>query len=258
MEEASDIWESPAAQPAESLRIVLDGYEGPIDVLLSLARDQKVDLTKISVLRLVEQYLEFIDAHLAANLELAADYLVMAAWLCYLKSRLLLPVPPAEDEPTGEELAADLAFRLRRVEAMRRVGGALMARPRLGREFFARGEPEGLGAVERPIWEASLFHLLRAYADIKRRGIAPVLHVEAPDLYSPDDAIRRLEALLGKLPKWSTLVSFLPPGLSGLLRRSAVSAHLVAVLELCRQGRVELRQDDGRFAPIWVRPAGNA
>jgi segregation and condensation protein A len=237
----------------ETLVIDIDGFEGPIDVLLALARDQKVDLTRISILQLADQYLAFIACHLRQHLELAADYLVMAAWLAFLKSRLLLPVPSEEDEPTGEEMAAALAFQLQRLEAMRRWGKLLMERPHLGRDFFPRGAPEGIAEVARPVWEVGLYELLKAYADIKRRSTVTTLQIEAPDLYSVDVAIHRLEMMLGKLPRWSTLLSFLPPGLRGLVGRSALAAHFVASLELCRQGRVELRQDGGTFSPIYVR-----
>jgi segregation and condensation protein A len=243
-----------APVPTDQMLVVdLDGYEGPLDVLLTLARDQKVDLTRISILKLADQYLEFIARHLRQHLELAADYLVMAAWLAFLKSRLLLPAPAPADEPSGEAMAEALAFQLQRLEAMRRTGKTLMERPQLGRDFFARGAPEGIARVALPIWDVSLYDLLKAYADIKRRAVVTRLRVEAPDLYSVDDAIQRLQTMLGVMPRWSTLFSCLPPGLKGLLGRSAVAAHFVASLELCRQGRIDLRQDDGVFGPIWVR-----
>jgi len=245
---------APEPEPrAAGLMVDLDGYEGPLDVLLELARDQKVDLAKISILQLADQYLVFIHEAAKQHLELAADYLVMAAWLAYLKSRLLLPEPAPEDEPSGEEMAAALAFQLRRLEAMRKAGDALLNRPRLGRDIFARGEPEGVSVVLRPVWELGLYELLKAYADIQRRQKATTLHIEAPDLYSVDDAIHRLQTMLGKMPRWSTLMSFLPPGIGGLLRRSAISAHFVAMLELSKQGKLELRQD-GTFGDIWLRP----
>jgi segregation and condensation protein A len=258
-EEVFDVFDESVPRTAsEALVVDLDGYEGPIDVLLTLARDQKVDLARISILQLADQYLEFVARHLRDHLELAADYLVMAAWLAYLKSRLLLPVPPAPDEPSGEEMAAALAFQLLRLEAMRRVGKDLQALPHLGRDLFARGAPEGIAHVARPVWDVGLYDLLKAYADIKRRGTVTTLQIEAPDLYSVDDAIQRLQTMLGQLPRWSTLLSFLPPGLRGLLGRSALSAHFVASLELCRQGKMEMRQDGGAFGPIWVRPRQKA
>jgi segregation and condensation protein A len=150
-------------------------------------------------------------------------------------------------------MAAALAFQLQRLEAMRQVGTKMMARPRLGRDVFARGAPEEIAVVVRPIWDVGLYDLLKTYADIQRRRKSTTLRIEAPDLYSVDDAIRRLESLLGRLPRWSTLASFLPIDLQGLLRRSAISAHFVAILELCRQGKLELRQDSA-FSPVWVRP----
>jgi segregation and condensation protein A len=232
----------------------LDGFEGPLDLLLTLAREQKVDLTRISILALVEQYLAFIETHCRANLELAADYLVMAAWLAYLKSRLLLPEPPAEDEPSATELAANLAFQLQRLEAMRKAGMALMVRPLLGRERFPRGAPELLPTEARSWGTVALYDLLRAYGELGRRRAVIHLEIEAPDLFSPDDAIKRLEVMLGRLTRWAPLSQCLPAGLSGLLARSALSAHLVAALELCRQGRLELRQDEGAFAALWLRP----
>jgi segregation and condensation protein A len=237
----------------DGFTVDLDGFEGPLDLLLTLAREQKVDLARISILALVEQYLVFIADRRRANLELAADYLVMAAWLAYLKSRLLLPEPPAEDEPTAEEMAANLAFQLQRLEAMRQAGAALLQRPQLFRERFPRGAPEGLRREVTPWWQVSFYELLRAYGEVRQRGAVTRLEIEAPDLFSPDDAIRRLEGLLGRMPRWSTLSAFLPPGLTGLVARSALSAHLVAALELCRQGRIELRQDPGGFTPLWLR-----
>ena len=245
-------WAPPAG---ETLLVDLDGYEGPLDVLLALAREQKVDLKQISILQLTEQYLDFIVRHRDANLELAADYLVMAAWLVYLKSRLLLPEPPAPDEPSGEEMAAALAFRLQRLEAMREAGAALVGRPRLGRDIHPRGDPESLVGLTHAITDLRLYALLRAYGDVRSRGTVTRLSIEAPDLYSPDDAIRRMTAMLGTLPRWSTLMAFLPANLRGLLARSALSAHFCATLELCRQGRLDVRQDEGPFGMLWLRPA---
>lgn len=245
--------------PAEDMLVVdLDGYEGPLDVLLTLARDQKVDLRQISILQLAEQYLVFIARHRDANLELAADYLVMAAWLVYLKSRLLLPQPAPEDEPSGEELAAALAFRLQRLEAMREAGAALLGRPRLGRDLHPRGDTEPLVGLTRSITDLHLYALLRAYGDVRRRGVVTTLSIEAADLYSPDDAIRRMTGMLDRAPSWSALAAFLPGDLKGLLARSALSAHFCAALELCRQGRLELRQDDGPFGLLWLRRADGA
>ena len=239
---------------APALLLDLDGYEGPIDLLLALAREQKVDLAKLSILQLADQYLAFIAAQRRLHLEVAADYLVMAAWLAYLKSRLLLPQPPeVGDGPSGEELAASLAHRLRLLAAMQRAGGQLMARPLLGRDVFGRGRPEGLPQIDRPIYELSLYELLAAYAAGHRRQHARVLTIEPSAFHSIDEALRRLAPLLGQLPEWRELAAFLPANLRGaVVRRSALAATFAASLELVRAGRLELRQDR-TFGPIWLR-----
>ena len=235
------------------LVVDLDGYEGPLDVLLALAREQKVDLARISILQLADQYLGFIERAHNLRLEIAADYLVMAAWLAYLKSRLLLPESPAEDEPTGEDLASALAFQLRRLEALREAGAKLTARPLLGRDVFARGAPEGVRVITRPVFELSLYELLAVYADQQRRTGAARLTVEPSKLHSMDQALRQLSRLLGGMRGWHTLASFVPRGFAdSLVLRSAVAATLTASLELARQGRMRLRQS-GEFAPIYVR-----
>ena len=201
-----------AASNAE-LVVDLDGFEGPIGMLLVLAREQKVDLTKISILALAEQYLKFIaDAH-ELRLELAADYLVMAAWLAYLKSRMLLPDPPPDDEPSVAELAEALQFRLLRLEAMQTVGKGLMARPLLGRDVFAHGAPEGLNAPGRPVYAVSLHDLLKAYAANCSRETATVLQIKAPEYYTVEDALHRMGSLIGTVVEWRRLQAFLPPQL---------------------------------------------
>ena len=231
----------------------LDGYEGPIDLLLSLARDQKVDLAKISILALADQYLGFIAAQRQLKIEIAADYLVMAAWLAYLKSRLLLPQPHEEDEPEAEEVAAALGHRLQLLEAMQIAGRTLMARSRLGQDFFLRGAPEGLATVPVPVWRLELYELLRGYGDSRRRTTNAVLSVEPSAFYSMDDALQRFARFLGRVPDWRALVRFLPEEVRGdLMRRSALAATFAAVLELAREGRIELRQDRA-FGPIWLR-----
>jgi segregation and condensation protein A len=242
-----------AAPPSVELVVDLEGYEGPIDMLLTLAREQKVDLTKISLLALADQYLAYISAARRLRLEIAADYLVMAAWLAYLKSRPLLPEPAPADEPSGAELAAALTHQLKRLEAMQQSGARLMARPQLGRDVFARGAPEGLPRVLRPIYDATLYDLLRAYGDQRQRKEAAVLHIAPPELFSMDDALQRLSRLLGRMPEWRMLVSFLPPGLrGGIVERSAVAATFAASLELVRAGKLQLRQDSA-FGPIYLR-----
>ena len=244
--------ERPQPETAD-LVVDLDGYEGPIDVLLTLAREQKVDLTRISILRLADQFLAFIAAARQLKLEIAADYLVMAAWLAYLKSRLLLPQPPAPDEPSGEELAAALAQQLQRLEAMQQAGIRLMARPQLGRDVFRRGSPEGLPRVLVPVWDVSLYELLKAYGDGRQRKEGAVLHITPPELQSMDDALQRLSRMLGRIPDWRSLMSFLPSVVGGdLVWRSAIAATFAASLELVRSGRLQLRQDSA-FGPIYLR-----
>jgi segregation and condensation protein A len=243
---------APEAETAE-LVVDLEGYEGPIDVLLTLAREQKVDLTRISILQLADQYLAFIAEARQLRLEIAADYLVMAAWLAYLKSRLLLPEPAPLDEPSGLDLAAALTHQLQRLEAMQQAGARLMARPQLNRDIFGRGAPEGLPRVLVPVYELTLYDLLKAYGDGRQRKEGAVLHIEAAELYSMDEALQRLTRLLGRMPDWRTLATFLPPGLrGGLIHRSAVAATFAASLELVRAGKLELRQD-AAFGPIYLR-----
>jgi len=239
--------------PGSELVVDLDGYEGPIDMLLALAREQKVDLTRISILQLADQYLAFIAAARQLKLEIAADYLVMAAWLAYLKSRLLLPEPQPDDEPSGSELAAALTYQLQRLEAMQQAGARLMARPQLGRDVFQRGAPEGIPVVRHHVYDATLFELLKAYGDGRARAESSVLHIAPAELYSMDDALQRLAPFLGRMPEWRTLASFLPPNLRlGLVSRSAIAATFAASLELVREGKAQIRQDKN-FGPIYLR-----
>ncbi|MDA1091235.1 MAG: ScpA family protein [Proteobacteria bacterium] len=243
------------SSPGGIFVVDLDGYEGPIDVLLTLARAHKLDLTKISILALADQYLEFVAEARRTNLELAADYLVMAAWLAYLKSRLLLPDLGEEDEPTGEEMAAALAFQLRRLEVMQDAGQKLMARSHLGREFFRRGAPESFKALLNPVLQVTLFDLLKAYGDQKRRVEGGILHIQAFEIYTVEEALKRLKSLLGSTPDWESLWRFLPEGvLEGLVQRSAIASTFTASLELAREGRVKLRQS-GPFGPIYLKAA---
>jgi len=250
-----DFEEDRRDAPARGERLVvdLDGYEGPLDVLLALARDQKVDLARISILQLVDQYIAFIETARALRLEVAADYLVMAAWLAYLKSRLLLPEAPAEDEPSGEALAAALAHQLRLLEAMRDAGLRLMARPLLGRDVFARGAPEGVRVVARREIDLSLYDLLSAYAGQQRRTRGETMAIRPSALYSIDRALKRLRRLVGATPGWRTLASYLPVGFGDpLIRRSSLAATFVASLELAREGKLKLRQAE-TFAPLYLR-----
>jgi segregation and condensation protein A len=242
------------------LLVDLDGFEGPIDVLLALARDQKVDLTKISILQLADQYLAFVARASKVRLELAADYLVMAAWLAYLKSRLLLPEPAVDDEqPTGAEMAAALAFQLRRLESMQDAGSRLFARSLLGRDVFARGLPEPVEIVATIHFETKLYDLLRAYGEIRNKtDAAAPLEIAQAELYSVEVALERLREHLGRMPDWQTLASFLPAGLvDSLVMRSALAATFVATLELVREGKLMLRQS-GFYEPIFVRQSDEA
>lgn len=260
MSEATDTFEQPvpdhvaAREPFEGALVVdLEGFAGPLDLLLALARDQKVDLARISILALAEQYLDFIQQARRLRLEIAADYLVMAAWLAYLKSRLLLPVEEGGEEPTAAEMAAALQFQLRRLEAMRDAAARLFARPRLGMDVFARGAPEGIRVITHAKYDASLFELLSAYGSIQRRGKAEPLTIEQFELFSMDEALGRLRRVLVGAPEWATLMSFLPEDLrDGLPRRSAIAATFAASLELVRDGHAQIRQDS-RFGPIFFR-----
>ena len=237
----------------EQLVLELDGYEGPIDLLLALAREQKVDLGKISILALADQYLAFIARQRSLNLEIAADYLVMAAWLAYLKSRLLLPQPAPEEEPSAAVLAAELEHRLRLLEAMQIAGSRLMARPRIGQDIFLRGEPEGVGVIPVPVYELTLHELLQAYGAARRRTESTPLTIEPAEFHSMDEALNRLAHFIGRVPNWREIASFLPRELRGeLFRRSALAATFCAVLELARRGRLQLRQENA-FGPIYLR-----
>jgi segregation and condensation protein A len=237
------------AEP-EQLTLDLDGWEGPLDLLLSLARSQKVDLRAISILALVEQYLVYVERMRTLQLELAADYLVMAAWLAYLKSALLLPRDP-EAEPDPEDLALRLQLRLERLAAMREAGARLMARDRLGRDVFRRAAPPGLRTVRTATWQAGIFDLIAAYGQVTARN-RPVMHVVADrQVMTLDVAIARISALVGSAIDWAAIERFLPDG-DARFRRSALASSFLAALELARQGRVELRQD-GVFAPLYLR-----
>jgi len=244
---------APLPLDHDALTLNLDGWEGPLDLLLSLARSQKVDLKAISILALVEQYLDFIAHARQLKLEMAADYLVMAAWLTYLKSGLLLPRDP-EIEPSPEELALRLQLRLERLNAMREAGGRLIARDRLGRDVFVRGNPEGLHTARATHWDASLYDLISAYGAIKVRT-APVFHVvKARKVMTLEEALARISTLIGTRLDWTELSMFLPASDDPELRRSALASSFLAVLELARQGKLNLQQD-GCFAPLYLRAA---
>jgi segregation and condensation protein A len=252
--EEGQAFETPSQQSGAAFVVDLAGFEGPIDVLLSLARDQKVDITQISMVALAEQYLAFVAEARRRNLELAADYLVMAAWLAYMKSRLLLPDMGDEDEPSGEEMAAALAFQLKRLQSMKDAGEKLMARTQFGIDFFGRGEPEIFRRTFSTVYDASLFDLLKAYGDQQRRkDSGGPLHIEAFEIYTVEDALQRLRRLLGPIPEWKSLWGFLPEDMrSGLVLRSAVASTFAASLEMAKEGRLKLQQA-GTFGPIHIR-----
>jgi len=231
----------------------VEGFEGPLDLLLSLARANKLDLTKISMLALAEQYLEFIAALRQLRLEMAADYLVMAAWLAFLKSKLLLPEDEDDEEPTGEELAAMLAFRLRRLEAMRDAAAQLMTRKRLGRDFFARGLPEGIRLMRTSEYEANVYDLLKAYAERRRRSSVRTIQFAKREVWSIKEARARLEPILGASAEWAPLDVLLAQFLDETeMRSTAIASSFGASLELAREGQIELKQSRA-FAPLYLR-----
>lgn len=239
---------------AEALIVDVDGYEGPLDLLLTLSRTQKVDLRRISVLKLAEQYLAFVQRAQALRIELAADYLVMAAWLAFLKSRLLLPPEPGEEGPSAEDLAAHLAFQLERLQAMREVAARLMARDQLGRDFFVRGVPEDVARHRRIEYSATLLDLMRAYARIRTRDEFRPFVMDRDHVFTMEQALDRMRGLIGYAGDWADLTSFLPEGwdVNPMRRRSSTAAHFAAVLELAKRGQVDLRQGE-TFAPIQIR-----
>jgi segregation and condensation protein A len=245
--------EEPAPRGEERLTLDLDGWEGPLDLLLNLARAQKVDLAKISILALVEQYLAFIADAKKLRLEIAADYLVMAAWLAYLKSCLLLPKDPTID-PSPEELAMRLQLRLQRLQAMREAGARLIGGDRLGRDVFLRGGPEGLKVVRRAAWTTDLYDLIAAYGIVRARTEPAVHIVSRRPVMTLDEAIHRLERLIGTQVEWARLETFLPDTQDSDYRKSALASSFVATLELARLGRVEIDQK-GIFGPLYVRAA---
>jgi segregation and condensation protein A len=231
----------------------LDGFEGPLDLLLELARRQKVDLARISVLALAEQYLAFVEAARELRLELAADYLVMAAWLAYLKSRLLLPEPTRAMDGEAAEMADALAQRLRRLERIRAAAQALFDRPRLGRDFFARGAPETIASSTAVVYEASLYDLLSAYARRRQKRARARVRLAARAVWSLAEARDALTRLVGEAANWTNFDLWLIAyGVAPKMRRTARASCFSASLEMVREGRIELRQERP-FAPLWVR-----
>src|SRR6056297_1752890 len=259
---SEDLFEEDQTEPtsvadrmaAEALIVDVDGFEGPLDLLLSLSRTQKVDLRKVSVLELARQYLAFVDQAKALRIELAADYLVMAAWLAFLKSRLLLPPDPEEEGPSGEDLAAHLAFQLERLQAMRDVAARLMARDQLGRDFFARGVTQQVERVRKIDYTATLLDLMQGYARIRTRDEFRPFVMDRDAVFTMEQALERMRGLIGFAGTWTDISTYMPDGwdVDSVRWRSATASTFAASLELAKEGKVELRQSD-TFAPIELR-----
>jgi segregation and condensation protein A len=257
---SAEILSFETGRPAEiadddepALVVDVEGYEGPLDLLLALARQQKVDLAKISILALADQYLVFIEAARKIRLELAADYLVMAAWLAYLKSRLLLPEPPTADGPSAEEMATALANRLRRLEAIREASNRLMTRPQLQREIFARGQPESIAEIRHPKYTATLYDLLTAYATQRQSRVLTSVHLARRTVWSLSEARASLERLVGIAEDWSRLDEYLLSYVADPAQKATVFASsFAAALELVREGSMDLNQKEP-FAPLYFR-----
>ncbi|MDJ0859403.1 MAG: ScpA family protein [Dinoroseobacter sp.] len=253
-------WDQPARVSveerlaAEALIVDVDGFEGPLDLLLQLSRTQKVDLRKVSILALAEQYLAFVEQAKKLRIELAADYLVMAAWLAFLKSRLLLPPDPTDDGPSGEELAAHLAFQLERLEAMRNAAAQLMARDQLGRDFFVRGIPEVVTRSRKVTYSATLIDLMQAYARTRTKDEFRPFVMDRDSVLTLEQALERMSGLIRFAGDWTELASYLPDGwtLDPKRRRSATAATFAASLELAKAGKIEIRQGE-TFAPIQIK-----
>ena len=242
---------------SEALIVDVGGYEGPLDLLLTLSRSQKVDLRQVSILALAEQYLAFIARAVDLRIELAADYLVMAAWLAYLKSRLLLPPDPKADGPSGDELAAHLAFQLERLAAMREVAAKLMARDQLSRDFFARGLTTDVARIRRVAWSATLLDLMQGYARIRTKDEFRPFVLDRDAIMTMEQALERMRGLIGYAGDWTDIRSYLPKGWDGddMRRRSSTAATFVASLELAKEGQIDIRQA-ALYAPIEIRKRG--
>ena len=239
---------------AEALVVDVDGFEGPLDLLLNLSRTQKVDLRQVSILQLAQQYLAFVEKAKELRLELAADYLVMAAWLAFLKSRLLLPPDPSEEGPSGEDLAAHLAFQLERLQAMRDVAAKLMARDQLGRDFFARGVTQEVERVRKISYSATLLDLMQGYARIRTKDEFRPFVMDRDALFTMEQALERMRGLIGFAGTWTDISAYMPEGWNAdpTRWRSATASTFAASLELAKEGKVEIRQSE-TFAPIELR-----
>jgi len=250
---AEDEFDTRPIRQSDELTLALDGWEGPLDLLLNLARAQKVDLAQISILQLVEQYLTYLAEARALKLEIAADYLVMAAWLAYLKSCLLLP-KDAEQDPSPEEIALRLQMRLQRLDAMREAGARLLGRDRVGRDVFLRGAPEGLRLIRKANWQVRDFDLFAAYGAVRART-QPAMHViHARSVMTLEEALDRVSAMIGMALDWTFLESFLPVTQDPQFRRSCLASSFLAMLELARRGRLDIDQEEP-FSPIKLKAA---
>ncbi|MGA1804411.1 ScpA family protein [Rhizobium sp. HT1-10] len=250
------LWQENTADrdPHEpALVIDIAGFEGPLDLLLHLARNQKVDLSRISVLALAEQYLVFVETARRVRIELAADYLVMAAWLAFLKSKLLIPQQNKDEGPSGEEMAEALAFRLKRLEAMRDAAANLVNRNRLGRDIFARGAPEHIPDQRQSAFDASLYDLLNAYAGLRQRQAITQVTIERRTVWSLVEARAILTRMIGDVPEWTALEHYLLRYMTDPSERvTAIASAFAASLELVREGKMEIRQE-AAFQPIYMR-----
>ena len=253
-EDFAEITATAETTAVDSLVVDVDVFEGPLDLLLTLARAQKVDLRRVSVLMLAEQYLKFVEAAKRLRIELAADYLVMAAWLAYLKSRLLLPPDPCEEGPSGDELAAHLAFQLQRLEAMRDMASRIMVRDQLGREVFSLGETEAVTRNVRIDHQANILDLMRAYARIKTRDNFEPLHLKRGPVFTLELALERMRGMIGAAMDWSSLSAWLPEDWKDdpQRRRSATAASFAAALELVKSGQISMKQE-AAFEPLYLR-----
>ena len=254
----ADAWDDGASVTARRVRehlvVDVDGFEGPLDLLLTLARSQKLDLRRISVLQLADQYLDFLKDAKDLRIELAADYLVMAAWLAFLKSRLLLPPDPTEAGPSAQDLAMHLAFQLERLQAMREAAARLMARDQKGRDFFPRGSPESVMRVRSVRHTSTLLDLMQAYARARTRDEFRPLVLDREHVFTMEQALDKMRGIIGFVGDWTDLVNYLPKewALHPQRRRSATAAYFAAVLELAKRGHIDLRQVEN-FAPIHIR-----
>lgn len=261
-----EVWTETAEPPRElapalneELIVDVSGFEGPLDLLLELARQHKIDLAQISILDLANQYLAFIDQAQKMRLDVAADYLVMAAWLAYLKSRLLIPVPPSTDEGLPQDMAARLAFRLQRLQAMRDAAEQIMSRAQVGRDVFVRGEPQPLVVDVQREYADNLIDLLKAYSDRRQRKVVrQVYTVKRQPTWSIKEAREALERLVGTMDEWGTFDMWLERYLATKeTRRSVRASSFTASLELARDGRIEMRQDEA-FKAIYMRRRNSA